>query len=62
MVVVAEVTKILGGLAVLKRPVRSAADLEQVVDEGLPKAALDRTLSAAFPDINAGCPSISILK
>lgn len=50
MVAVAEITKILGGVPVLKRRVQSVADLEHAVDEGLPKATLEHTVNAVVVD------------
>ena len=42
------VAEILGGVAVLGREVRSASDLEDLVEAGIPKAALRRALQRVF--------------
>ena len=48
------IVDVLGGAAVLKRPVRSWADLENAVNDGLPKRALQAMAVRALP---AGAPT-----
>ena len=44
------IVDVLGGAAVLKRPVRSWADLESAVNDGLPKRALQAMAVRALPE------------
>ena len=44
------IVDVLGGAAVLKRPVRSWADLEDAVNDGLPKRALQAMAVRALPE------------
>ncbi len=50
MIAVERVAAVLGGRAVLKRPVRTWGDLEQAVRDGLPKRALQVVASRALPE------------
>lgn len=43
------IVDVLGGAAILKRPVKSWRDLEDVVNEGLPKRALQAMATRALP-------------
>lgn len=52
------VADVLGGKAVLKRPVRTWGDLEAVVSDGLPKRALQLVASRGLPD---GAPASSLV-
>jgi putative toxin-antitoxin system antitoxin component (TIGR02293 family) len=50
MLPVERVADVLGGKAVLKRPVRTWGELEQMVREGLPKRALQLVASRAVAE------------
>jgi putative toxin-antitoxin system antitoxin component (TIGR02293 family) len=50
MLAVERVADVLGGKAVLKRPVRTWSDLEQMVRDGLPKRSLQLVASRALPN------------
>ncbi len=50
MTSIERVVDVLGGRAVLKRPVRTWSDLEQVVRDGLPKRALQLVAARALPE------------
>ncbi len=50
MLPVERVADVLGGKAVLKRPVRTWGELEQMVREGLPKRSLQIVASRAVAD------------
>jgi putative toxin-antitoxin system antitoxin component (TIGR02293 family) len=52
------IVDVLGGVAVLKRPVRSWADLENAVNEGLPKRALQAMAVRALPE---GAPTAPLV-
>lgn len=52
------VADVLGGRAVLKRPVRTWSDLEQLVQDGLPKRALQLVAIRALPQ---GAPTSSLV-
>lgn len=52
------VADVLGGRAVLKRPVRTWRELEDAVSEGLPKRALQVVASRALPD---GSPASALV-
>jgi putative toxin-antitoxin system antitoxin component (TIGR02293 family) len=49
MIAVERVADVLGGRSVLKRPVKTWSDLEQVVRDGLPKKSLQVVASRALP-------------
>src|SRR4026208_1166538 len=50
MLAVERVANVLGGRAVLKRPVRTWRDLEQMVRDGLPKRSLQLVARRAVAD------------
>ena len=50
MLAVERVANVLGGRAVLKRPVRTWSDLEQMVRDGLPKRSLQLVARRAVAD------------
>ena len=52
------VADVLGGKAVLKRPVRTWSDLEALINDGLPKRALQLVASRGLPD---GAPASSLV-
>jgi putative toxin-antitoxin system antitoxin component (TIGR02293 family) len=58
MLAVERVAEVLGGKAVLKRPVRTWGELEQMVRDGLPKRSLQLVASRALPD---GEPASSLV-
>jgi putative toxin-antitoxin system antitoxin component (TIGR02293 family) len=55
---VERVADVLGGKAVLKRPVRTWSELEQMVRDGLPKRSLQLVASRALPN---GEPASSLV-
>lgn len=58
MLAVERVADLLGGKAVLKRPVRTWSELEQMVRDGLPKRSLQLVASRAVAD---GEPTSSLV-
>jgi putative toxin-antitoxin system antitoxin component (TIGR02293 family) len=58
MLAVERVADVLGGKAVLKRPIRTWSELEQMVRDGLPKRSLQLVASRALPD---GEPASSLV-
>ncbi len=58
MLAVERVANVLGGRAVLKRPVRTWSELEQMVRDGLPKRSLQLVASRAVAD---GAPISSLV-
>lgn len=50
MIAVSRIALIMGGEPLLRRRVRSLADLRAAVAEGLPKATLERTVRHVVPD------------
>ena len=48
MIEASVVAEILGGTAILGREIRSTSDLEDLIEGGIPKAALRRTLQRVF--------------
>lgn len=48
MIQATEIASVMGGRNVIGRHIRSLSDLDRAIEEGIPRAALDRVLVAIF--------------